>query len=167
MNFLNPFFLLGILAVAVPVVIHLINLRRPQKVQFSTLSFLNELKKSTIRKIRIKQYLLMALRALAVLFLALALARPFLPPTLTGSSGSDNPKAIGIVIDNSSSMSRISSRGPLIEQAINVAKTIVEGSREEDQFIVSTTNGEQPAVIFQNAARALEIIEATETENTG
>ncbi|MGK7370128.1 MAG: hypothetical protein ACNS64_07915, partial [Candidatus Halalkalibacterium sp. M3_1C_030] len=46
-------------------------------------------------------------------------------------------------------------------------KTIVEGSREEDQFIVSTTNGEQPAVIFQNAARALEIIEATETENTG
>src|SRR6056297_250180 len=100
MNFLNPFFLLGILAVAVPVIIHLINLRRPQRVQFSTLSFLNELKKSTIRKIRIKQYLLMTLRALAVLFLALALARPFLPPTLTGSSGSDTPKAVGIIIDN-------------------------------------------------------------------
>lgn len=167
MNFLNPFFLLGILAVAVPVVIHLINLRRPQKVQFSTLSFLHELKKSTIRKIRIKQYLLMALRALAVLFLALALARPFLPPTLTGSSGSDNPKAIGILIDNSASMSRVSSQGPLIEQAKSVAKTVVDGSRSEDRFIVSTTNGELSAVSLQSAARALVTIEAMEPENTG
>ena len=84
MNFLNPLFLLGLLAVAVPVIIHLINLQRPQKVAFSTLSFFNELRKSTIRRIRIKQYLLLALRTLAIFFLALALARPFLPPTITG-----------------------------------------------------------------------------------
>src|SRR6056297_146677 len=99
MNFLNPFFLFGLFAVAIPVIIHLINLRRPQKVSFSTLSFFNELRKSTIRRIRIKQYLLMALRALAVLFLALALARPFLPPTLTGTSSSAEPKAVAIMVD--------------------------------------------------------------------
>lgn len=167
MNFLNPFFLLGILAVAVPVIIHLINLRRPQKVQFSTLSFLNELRKSTIRKIRIKQYLLMALRALAVLFLALALARPFLPPTLTGSSGSDSPKAVGIIIDNSSSMERVGSRGPIFEQARQVAQTIVEGARQEDRFIVATTNGEQPQLNLQSALQALDSIEHTETQKTG
>ena len=167
MNFLNPFFLLGILAVAVPVIIHLINLRRPQRVQFSTLSFLNELKKSTIRKIRIKQYLLMTLRALAVLFLALALARPFLPPTLTGSSGSDTPKAVGIIIDNSASMERVGSQGPLIEQAREVAKTIVEGARQEDRFIVAATNGEQSSITLQSASRALEAIEKAETQNTG
>ncbi len=167
MNFLNPFFLLGILAVAVPVIIHLINLRRPQKVPFSTLSFLNELKKSTIRKIRIKQYLLMTLRALAVLFLALALARPFLPPTLTGSSGSETPKAVGIIIDNSSSMERVGPKGPLFEQAREVARTIVEGARTEDRFIVATTNGEQSAINVQSASRALEAIEQAETQNTG
>ena len=167
MNFLNPFFLLGLLAVAVPVVIHLINLRRPQKVQFSTLSFLNELKKSTIRKIRIKQYLLMALRALAVLFLALALARPFLPPTLTGSSSSEAPKAIGILIDNSASMSRVGARGPLIEQAQKVAETIVDGARSDDRFLVATTNGEQSAINLQVASRALESIRTTDAGNTG
>lgn len=167
MNFLNPFFLLGILAVAVPVIIHLINLRRPQKVKFSTLTFLNELKKSTIRKIRIKQYLLMALRALAVLFLALALARPFLPPTLTGSSGSDSAKAVGIIIDNSSSMERVGSRGPIIEQARQVAQTIVDGARQEDRFIVATTNGEQNQVTLQSTLRAQESIEETETQKTG
>ena len=167
MNFLNPFFLLGILAVAVPVIIHLINLRRPQKVPFSTLAFLNELKKSTIRKIRIKQYLLMALRALVVLFLALALARPFLPPTLTGSSGSDSPKAVGIIIDNSASMERIGSRGPLIDQAREVARTIVEGARRDDRFIIASTNGEQPSLTLLSTSRALETIGNTETQNTG
>ncbi len=159
--------MLGLLAVAVPVVIHLINLRRPKKVQFSTLSFLNELRKTTIRKIRIKQYLLMALRALAVLFLALALARPFLPPTLTSSSSSDTPKAIGILIDNSASMSRVGARGPLIEQAKNVATTIVEGARSDDRFLVALTNGEQPAINLQGASRAIENIESAEAGNTG
>lgn len=167
MNFLNPFFLLSLLAVAVPVVIHLINLRRPQKISFSTLSFLNELKKSTIRKIRIKQYLLMALRALAVLFLALALARPFLSPTLTGSSGSGAPKAVGIIIDNSASMSRIGTRGPLIEQARNMAGTIVQGALPDDRFLIATTNGEQAAIHLQGASGALEEIGETETSNTG
>lgn len=159
--------MLGLIAVAVPIVIHLINLRRPQKVRFSTLSFLNELRKSTIRKIRVKQYLLMALRALAVLFLALALARPFLPPTLTGTSSSDNPRAIGILMDNSASMSRVGANGPLIEQAQNVASTIVEGARSDDRFLVSRTNGEQSAINLQGASRALQTIETVEAGNTG
>lgn len=167
MNFLNPFFLLGLLAVAVPVVIHLINLRRPQKVQFSTLSFLNELKKSTIRRIRIKQYLLMAIRALAVLFLALALARPFLPPTLTGSSGSDTPKAVGILIDNSASMNRVGTKGPLIEQAKEVAASIIQGARTDDRFLVATTNGELPVLNLSGASRAVEQIGEVEAKNTG
>lgn len=167
MNFLNPFFLLGLLAVAIPVIIHLINLRRPQKVPFSTLSFLNELKKSTIRRIRIKQYLLMTLRALAVLFLALALARPFLPPTLTGTSGSESPKTIGILVDNSPSMNRIGTRGPLIEQARDIATAIIEGARSEDRFIVGTTNGEQPTINIQGSSGALESLNGVEVSNTG
>ncbi len=167
MNFLNPFFLLGLLAVAIPVIIHLINLRRPQKVPFSTLSFLNELKKSTIRRIRIKQYLLMTLRALAVLFLALALARPFLPPTLTGTSGSESPKTIGILVDNSPSMNRIGTRGPLIEQARDIATTIIEGARSDDRFIVGTTNGEQPTINIQGSSGALESLNGVEVSNTG
>lgn len=167
MNFLNPFLLLGLLAVAIPVLIHLINLRRPQKVPFSTLSFLNELKKSTIRRVRIKQYLLMTLRVLAVLCLALALARPFLPPTLTGSSGSEAPKTIGILIDNSASMNRIGTRGPLIDQAKDIAATIVQGARSDDRFMVAVTNGEQPPVTLQGNSDARQRIESIEATNTG
>ncbi|PAU92981.1 hypothetical protein CK503_13725 [Aliifodinibius salipaludis] len=140
MNFLNPLFLLGLLAVALPVIIHLINLKRPQKVAFSTLSFFNELRKSTIRRIRIKQYLLLALRTLAVLFLALALARPFLPPTITGSASSDEPRSVAILIDNSASMSRVGTDGPLIEQAKDVVGRIIRNGNSDDKFLLKTTN---------------------------
>ena len=168
MNFLNPFFLLGILAVALPVVIHLINLRRPQKVSFSTLSFFNELRKSTIRRIRIKQYLLMALRALAILFLALALARPFLPPTLTGSVSSGDEKSVALLVDNSASMNRIGTSGPLIDQAKNVADRIIQNANATDKFLIRTTNESEAATTgFATSIRASEIVSEISANNTG
>lgn len=160
MNFLNPILLLGLLAVALPVIIHLINLRRPQKVAFSTLSFFNELRKSTIRRIRIKQYLLMALRALAILFLALALARPFLPPTLTGSVSSGESKSVAILIDNSASMNRIGSSGPLIDQAKEVAGRIIRNAHSDDKFLIETTNdNDRTSTKSLRDVQALEIID--------
>jgi len=168
MNFLNPFFLFGLLAVAVPVIIHLINLRRPQKVSFSTLSFFNELRKSTIRRIRIKQYLLMALRALALLFLALALARPFLPPTLTGTSGSAEPKSVAILIDNSASMNRVGAQGPLIDQAKEVARRIIQNANSDDKFFIATTNfGSIMQDGLISGSRALNAVGEIEAQNTG
>ncbi|NGP89620.1 BatA domain-containing protein [Fodinibius halophilus] len=168
MNFLNPFFLFGLLAVAIPVIIHLINLQRPKKVAFSTLSFFNELRKTTIRRIRIKQYLLMALRVLALLFLALALARPFLPPTITGPTSSTEPKVVAIVLDNSASMNRIGSRGPLIEQAKKVAGRIIQNANSDDKFYITTTNGDsfsQDRLLDKK--RSNEIISDIEPQNSG
>ena len=168
MNFLNPFFLFGLFAVALPVIIHLVNLRRPQKVSFSTLSFFNELRKSTIRRIRIKQYLLMALRVLAVLFLALALARPFLPPTLTGTASSSQLKSVGILIDNSASMNRVGTSGPLIDQAKDIANRIIRNANSDDRFFIQTTNGGSRAnANFSTSAAARENIDEITTANTG
>ncbi|MFH5830824.1 BatA domain-containing protein [Halalkalibaculum sp. DA384] len=167
MNFLNPFFLLGALSVAIPVVIHLINLRRPQKVSFSTLAFFEELQKSTIRKIRIKQYILLALRVLAVLMLALALARPLLSPTLGGASDANEPKLAVLLMDNSPSMNRIGAEGPFFEQAREVAKQVVEQSKSDDRFIVTGTNHSEQGAQMVNGARALDLIEEISVTNTG
>lgn len=167
MNFLNPFFLFGLLAVALPVIIHLINLHRPQKVSFSTLSFFNELRKSTIRRIRIKQYLLMALRVLAILFLALALARPYLSPTLTGPASSGESQSVAILIDNSASMNRIGSSGPLIDQAKEVGNRIIRNANSADKFLIKTTNltnGSNNS--FVEEAQALELLEDISVANT-
>jgi len=167
MNFLNPFFLLGALAVAIPVVIHLINLRRPKKISFSTLAFFEELKKSTIRRIRIKQYLLLALRVAAILMLALALARPLLTPSMGGAASSDDPRVVAVLMDNSPSMSRIGARGPFLDQAKQIAERIVEGAGSDDRFIISTTNASSSNMQLAGAARSLDLIEEIEVSNTG
>ncbi|MDZ7658568.1 BatA domain-containing protein [Fodinibius sp.] len=168
MNFLNPLFLLGLLAVALPVIIHLINLQRPQKVAFSTLSFFNELRKSTIRRIRIKQYLLLALRTLAVLFLALALARPFLPPTITGSASSGESRSVAILIDNSASMSRVGTDGPLIEQAKDVVDRIITNGNSDDKFLIKTTNATDATTNgFVNSNRAISQLDNITSVNRG
>lgn len=140
MNFLNPLFLFGLIAVAIPVIIHLINVHRPQTISFSTLSFFNELRKSTIRRIRIKRFLLMSLRVLALLFLAIALARPFLSPTMTGATSS-REKVVALVIDNSPSMSRTGTQGPLITQAKEIAIDVIDNGSSDDKFLIVSTNG--------------------------
>jgi hypothetical protein len=168
MNFLNPLFLLGLLAVALPIIIHLINLQRPQKVAFSTLSFFNELRKSTIRRIRIKQYLLLALRTLAVLFLALALARPFLPPTITGSASSGESRSVAILIDNSASMNRIGRDGPLIEQAKDIVGRIIRNGNSGDKFLVKTTSiTDASNAKFVSSERAIALLDEITSVNRG
>jgi len=62
MIFLNPAILFGLLAASIPVIIHLFNLRKLKKIEFSTLTFLKELQKNKIRKIKLKQWILLALR---------------------------------------------------------------------------------------------------------
>ena len=76
MGFLNPLLLVGLAAAAIPIVVHLFNFRRPQRVDFSTLRFVREIEATAMRRVRIRQWLLLALRTLAVLFLVLAFARP-------------------------------------------------------------------------------------------
>lgn len=83
MSFLNPLFLLGLLAAAIPVIIHLFTRRRPREQQFPSLEFLTEVNQSEIRRLQLKQWLLLLLRTLAVAALALAMARP----ALRGAAG--------------------------------------------------------------------------------
>jgi len=78
MLFLNPAILLGLLASLIPILIHILNFRKLKKIEFSTLIFLKEIQKSKIRKIKIKQWILLVLRTLIIIFLVLAFARPTL-----------------------------------------------------------------------------------------
>tara|TARA_R110000868_G_scaffold294140_1_gene554719 strand:+ start:82404 stop:84497 length:2094 start_codon:yes stop_codon:yes gene_type:complete len=167
MSFLSPLFLIAISAVGLPLIIHLLNLRRPQRVKFSTLAFFKELQKTTIRKIRIKRYLLLLLRLLAIACLALVLARPFLPPGIGSSVNSQAPSLNAILIDNSISMSRIGSKGPLIEQAKEVVKSIEESSKESDRFVLQVTNGEAQYNTIVGHGQLLRRIEELEVSNSG
>ncbi|MDF1825255.1 MAG: PA14 domain-containing protein [Verrucomicrobiales bacterium] len=80
MLFLNTALLLGALGIAIPIVIHLLNRRSNRIVEWGAMNFLLESLAIRNRRIQLEEALLMATRCLLVGLLALALARPFIPP---------------------------------------------------------------------------------------
>lgn len=166
MSFLSPLFLFAVMAIGLPLIIHLLNLKRPEKVAFSTLAFFKELQKTTIRKIKIKRYLLLFVRLLAIACLALVLARPFLPP---GISGGDNKSAAlhVILLDNSISMSRIGENGPLFEQAKEIIRSLEASAKDIDRYIFQTTNGEEEFATVIGSSQLLRRVENAEINSGG
>jgi hypothetical protein len=112
LSFLNPLYLFGLAAAAIPILIHLFTRKRPREVPFSSLEFLTEVNRSEIRRIRVKQLLLLLLRTLAVIALALAMSRP----VVKASAGARGGAATTIValVDRSGSMGARTAAGPEI-----------------------------------------------------
>ncbi|MFQ6615455.1 MAG: BatA domain-containing protein [Fidelibacterota bacterium] len=105
MSFLVPSILWGLFAAVLPLIIHLVSVRRTQKVEFSTIRFIKSLEHDTIRKLKLRQWILLALRTLAVILVVLAFARPvkvgYFPPWAAGQQTSK----LVFLVDNSASMS--------------------------------------------------------------
>lgn len=146
MTFLNPAFLFGLLAAGIPVIIHLLNLRKLQRVEFSTLRFLKELQKNQIRKIKLKQWLLLLLRVLLILFLVTAFSRPALKGvSVAGITSSAKTTAV-LIIDNSISMDVIDQDGSLFNKAKSSAISLVNTLQEGDEVAVITTADNLPEI---------------------
>lgn len=102
-SFLNSGILLGLLAVGIPFIVHFLARRRSKPMPFSSILFLKQMQSQSIRRMHIKQWLLLVLRALAVLCLVLAFARP----AVKGILGKGSAKsAVAVIIDQSISMTR-------------------------------------------------------------
>lgn len=80
MLFLNLWLLLGLLAISVPVVLHLLNRRSVIPMEWGAMQFLLDSMASRRRRILLEEMLLLAARCLLLSFIVLAMARPFIPP---------------------------------------------------------------------------------------
>lgn len=135
MNFLNPLFLFGLGAAAIPILIHLFTRRRPKEVKFSSLEFLAEVHQSEIRRLKLKQWLLLLLRTLAVAALATAMARP----ALRGGAGAHAGAASTMValVDVSGSMSAPGADGrPLVAAARRVVDDLLAALGPGDELLL-------------------------------
>ncbi|MGY4384544.1 preprotein translocase subunit SecG [Pedobacter sp. UYP24] len=140
MNFLYPGFLFALLAIAIPIVIHLFNFRKFKKVYFSNVQFLKEAREQNSSREKLKHLLVLFSRILAITFLVLAFARPFIPSANTHKPGSRN--AVSIYVDNSYSMDAVNKEGSLMDEAKRKAKEIVESYGLNDQFQLLTNDFE-------------------------
>jgi hypothetical protein len=123
MSFLYPSFLWALTALSVPIIIHLFNFRRTQRILFSTNRFLRQVQEATSAKRRLKHYLILASRLLFLFFLVIVFAQPIIPATEQFSTN----RNISIYLDNSLSMSvPVGEKTRALDAAIGYARQIVE-----------------------------------------
>ncbi|HLT64055.1 MAG TPA: BatA domain-containing protein [Pseudohongiella sp.] len=134
MGFLTPLFLLGLLAAAIPVAIHLIRRENPPKVMFGTLRFMKQTTKKLILFQQIQQWLLLLLRAALICLLVLAFARPLFYQGSMARLIDAEPKAVAILLDTSLSMRA----GERFERAKEEALDILGGMNPGDEAAVLT-----------------------------
>lgn len=103
MNFLQPWMLLALPLAAIPIIIHLVNQRRFQTVPWAAMRFLLEATKMSSGYTKLRQWLILAMRTLAVLALVMFTARPLTSGLLALLGGDANRVAI-VILDRSASM---------------------------------------------------------------
>lgn len=151
MQFLYPTFLWALLALAIPVIIHLFYFRRFKKVYFTNVRFLKEVKEETSARQKLRNLLVLAMRLLALAALIFAFAQPFIPQDVAVKKGTKN---VSLFIDNSFSMSAESEDIRLVEKAKQRARQIVKAYAVEDRFQILTNDfeGRQQRLVSQEDA---------------
>lgn len=140
MNFLYPGFLFSLLAVAIPILIHLFNFRRFKTVYFSNVQFLKAVKEENASAEKLKNLLILFCRILAIVFLVLAFARPYFYSD--SNIRQDLNNMVYIYIDNSYSMENQNKEGSLLDEAKRRAKEIAKAFSANDRFLLTTNDFE-------------------------
>lgn len=129
MAFLNPFLLFGALALAIPVLIHMVRREKSEIIPFSSLMFLLKVPKRSIRQQKIKNLLLMALRLLILALLVGAFARPYLTQPATPEAAPGQNRGIVLMLDNSYSMTYGNNFDRLKSEAVSRIDAMGAGDR--------------------------------------
>lgn len=145
MNFslLNPLFLIGLAALALPVIAHLISRRSAVKIDFPAVRFLTAASGATAARSRLKDLVLFLLRVFIIVLLVLMFAKPAFfsyAPTTGGE-----PESVAILIDNSFSMGYAGNLEKAKKRAIDVIDSLPDGSFALASPLVSY--GPQPAEV--------------------
>ncbi|RLD72047.1 MAG: hypothetical protein DRI87_06165, partial [Bacteroidetes bacterium] len=143
MFFNHPEFLYGLLAVLIPVIIHLFNFRRYKKLWFSNIEFLKNITAQTRKQNKLKHLIVLLLRILAVALIVLA----FAGPELNRNRKRALPTAGGLTavyVDNSFSMMAEGENGRLFEEAVSKAGELVTHSPRDKRFVL-LSNEQRPS----------------------
>lgn len=159
MNFLTPLYALAALAVAVPILLHLVRRQPKNRFEFSSILFLPESPPRLTRNSRIENWFLLFLRSLLLLMLAFAFARPYWNTAVNTAAGSAAGKRKCIVIDQSASMQREG----IWSSAIQQARDAVRSSLPTDTLAIYGFDSELRSILPLSQARGLPIGKRTES----
>lgn len=163
MVFQYPSLFAGLLALSIPIVVHLFNFRRFRRVYFSSIQFLKKIELETNKQSQLKKLLTLLFRCLALVFLVLAFVQPIIQSNQHAAVLSKS-KAVSIFIDNSFSMNSVGSEAGLLELAKATAIDIIKGypSATKFQIITNDLSGRQQHLLpKEDALKEVENIEVS------
>tara|TARA_B100000902_G_C27311277_1_gene918569 strand:+ start:1266 stop:3281 length:2016 start_codon:yes stop_codon:yes gene_type:complete len=134
MRYQNPEILYALFAIAIPIIIHLLNLQKHKKLYFSSIRFLKEIQQNKKSNLRLKNILILISRILAITFLILAFAKPYIS---YNNKESDN---IFIYVDNSFSMDGKNTQGRALDIAKEKARIISQSYNINDNLYLITND---------------------------
>ncbi len=152
MGFLHLAILGGTLLAAAPVILHLVMRQQPKLLEFPALRFIQQRRESNRRRLRLRHWLLLALRMAAIVLLAAGLARPFVRTSGAWIGDREAPVAAALVFDTSARMEYRLQNKTRLEQAQEIAEWLLRQLPDESQAAVLDSRPGPPS--FQVDATA-------------
>ncbi|NNE26371.1 MAG: VWA domain-containing protein [Saprospiraceae bacterium] len=165
MQFVYPQILWALLALLIPIIIHLFHFRRFKKVYFTNVRLLKEIKEEKSTRNKLRNLLVLLSRLLALAFLIFAFAQPFIS---RGNEVKTGKNYVSLFIDNSQSMASTLDNIPLLDQAKKKAEEIINAYEATDQFQILThdlSSAEQRWLNKENSLNALSQVQITSEVN--
>lgn len=148
MQFKNPELLYALFLLLIPIIVHLFQLRKFQKVAFTNVAFLKEATLQTRKSSQIKKWLILATRLLLLACIVMAFTQPFTSKTNTFNAKKDTV----IYLDNSFSMQAKGPEGELLKRAI---QDLISNIPEDDNITLFTNNSEYRNTTLKNIKNVL------------
>jgi Aerotolerance regulator N-terminal/von Willebrand factor type A domain/CARDB len=141
MAFLSPLFFLGLAAIAIPVLVHLVQREKKRVVEFPSLMFVRRIPYQSVRRRRIRHWALLCLRAAAIALIVAAFARPFFRQGAVAAAAGSGAREVVILLDRSASMGY----GDHWTRAQEAARNVVRGLGPDDRatLVLFARNAEE------------------------
>ena len=168
MTFLQPFILWGLPLALLPIIIHLLNRMRYRTQRWAAMSFLFSANRASTRYAKLRQFLILACRVLALLALILAIARPLAGGWL-GWALSPSPDVVLVLLDHSASMEAGDPSGTLSkrEQALRAIADAAAPYAERSRFVILENAMRKPQEIDKPDLATLSGLSITGPTDTG
>ncbi|HKW42235.1 MAG TPA: BatA domain-containing protein [Gemmatimonadales bacterium] len=140
MTFLHPWALAGLVAAAIPALLHLFERRVPLEAEFPPLRYLTEAERQSARRLKLRHLLLLILRTAVILAIVLAAARPLVRSRLNAAAGHE-PTALVVILDDSPSSGLVVDGQPVLERLKTTARASLARATTADRVWLVLADG--------------------------
>lgn len=140
MTFINPLALLGLVAAAIPALLHLLQRRVPPELEFPAVRYLSAAERESARRLRLRHLLLLILRTALIVVIVLAAARPLVHVRGAGG-GAHEPTAVVVILDNSPSSGAVVDGGLILDRLRVAAHATISHTTSADRVWLMLSDG--------------------------